>query len=373
VTAPGAADALVRVDLGPRSYDIAIGPGLLGRCAPLLAPVLAGRRAAPVVDAAVLPLHWPALASSLAAAGAQVSEPVAVPPGEASKDFPTLERLLETLLSRGLDRRTVLVALGGGVVGDLAGFAAAVALRGIGFVQAPTTLLAQVDSSVGGKTGINAAAGKNLVGAFHQPLAVVADTAALDTLPRREVLAGYAEVAKHGLLGDEGLFAWLEAGGGAAVVAGDPAARARAVEASCRLKADIVARDETEAGDRALLNLGHTFGHALEAHAGFDGRLLHGEAVAIGMVQAFRLSERLGRCPAGTADRVAAHLAAVGLPVRPADRGLSPGPDELLAHMARDKKAVDGRLVFVLADGIGRAALVRGVEPADVRAVLAAT
>jgi 3-dehydroquinate synthase len=369
----GAADARVRVELGPRSYDIAIGPGLLGRCAPLLAPLLAGRRVVPVADAAVLPLHWPALRASLEASGAAVAEPVAVPPGESSKDFATLAQLLETLLSRGLDRRSVLVALGGGVVGDLVGFAAAVALRGIGFVQAPTTLLAQVDSSVGGKTGINAAAGKNLVGAFHQPLAVVVDTSALDTLPEREVLAGYAEVAKYGLLGDEALFAWLEGGGGAAVVAGDPAARARAVEASCRMKADVVARDETEAGDRALLNFGHTFGHALEAHAGFDGRLLHGEAVAIGMVQAFRLSERLGHCAAGAADRVAAHLAAVGLPVRPSDRGLSPTPDELLAHMAKDKKADGGRLAFVLARGIGRAFVARGVDPADVRAVLAAS
>jgi len=362
----------VRVELADRAYDIRIGPGLIDRAGAELAPLAGRRRLVPVADETVARLHLPALQASLAAAGLNVSDPLTVPAGEGAKGFDVLEGLLDRLLGLGIDRQTILVALGGGVVGDLVGFAAAVALRGLDFVQVPTTLLAQVDSSVGGKTGINTRHGKNLVGAFHQPVLVLADTGVLDTLPRREVLAGYAEVVKYGLLGDAAFFAWLEANG-ADVVAGSAEARAEAVAVSCRRKAGIVARDERETGERALLNLGHTFGHALEAAAGFDGRLLHGEAVAIGMVQAFRLSVRLGLCPPADADRVEAHLRALGLPVRPRDRGLSFPVDLLLSHMAKDKKVRDGRMVFVLSRGIGRAFVATDVDPADVAAVLAET
>jgi len=261
-----------------------------------------------------------------------------------------------------------VVALGGGVIGDLAGFAAAVLLRGVRFVQVPTTLLAQVDSSVGGKTAIDTAHGKNLVGAFHQPRLVLADTGVLDTLPRRELLAGYAEVLKYALLGDPGFFDWLEANG-RKVIAGDAGARAHAIVTSCAAKAEIVAADEREAGARALLNLGHTFGHALEAETGYDGSLLHGEAVAIGMVLAFALSERLGLCPSADTARVRRHMADVGLPTGlPGGRAWDAG--RLLDHMTRDKKARDGRATFVLVRGIGRAYVEPEVDPAEVRALL---
>ena len=364
----------VRVDLGERSYPILIGPGLIAEAGARIAAALPARPLLVLTDATVAGLHLDPLMRSLAEAGLRAAEPVVVPAGEASKDMASLGGVMDALLSRGLERRSVLVALGGGVVGDLGGFAAAIALRGIDFVQVPTTLLAQVDSSVGGKTGVNSSHGKNLIGAFHQPRLVLADTAALDTLPRRDLLAGYAEVVKYGLLGDAAFFAWLEARG-PALLAGDMAARIQAIRTSCLAKADIVARDERESGLRELLNLGHTFGHALEAEAGYGDALPHGEAVAIGMVMAFDLSVRLGLCPADDPSRVRAHLSAVGLPVSAGHlRRAVPGgdwtPERMLAHMARDKKVKDGRLAFVLATGIGRAFLTRDVEAEAVIPVL---
>jgi shikimate kinase/3-dehydroquinate synthase len=348
--------ARLPVTLGERSYEVVIGPGLLPRAGALIAPVLAARRVAIVTDAAVGPLHLPALRAGLAEAGIEVTAEVTVPSGEASKGFAELARVLEALLAAGIDRRSTVVALGGGVVGDLAGFAAAVALRGLPFVQIPTTLLAQVDSSVGGKTGINLGAGKNLAGAFHQPRLVLADTDTLRTLPARELRAGYAEVAKHGLLQGP-LWDWCEAMG-ADAVAGDPAALAHAVLESCRLKSAVVAGDEREEraeGGRALLNLGHTFGHALEAECGYDGTLLHGEAVGLGLYLATALSARLGHCDADLPGRVEAHLLAVGLPARIADLPRRFRVPALMARMARDKKARDGGLRFVLLRGPGQA------------------
>ncbi|MEO0036446.1 MAG: hypothetical protein RLZZ501_2469, partial [Pseudomonadota bacterium] len=305
---------------------------------------------------------------SLFAAGIQPLHTV-MPAGEPTKDFPHLEALLDAMLAARAERGTMVVALGGGVVGDLTGFAAAILLRGVDFVQIPTTLLAQVDSSVGGKTGINTRHGKNLVGAFHQPRLVLADTDLLDSLPRRQVLAGYAEVVKYGVIDDPEFFAWLEEHG-PALVAGDAAARRHAVAVSCRAKARIVAADERESGQRALLNLGHTFGHALEAETGFSDALLHGEAVAIGMVLALRLSARLGLAPAADAERLARHLDAVGLPsALPAGRAWD--PERLLEHMSGDKKVKDGAITFVLAPGIGHSFLSRDVANGEVLALLA--
>lgn len=349
--------ARLPVALGERSYDILVGEGLLARAGALLAPVLPARRVAIVTDATVAPLHLPALRAGLAEAGFAIAAEVTVPPGEASKGFSQLQSVLEQLLAAGADRRTAVLALGGGVVGDLAGFAAAVALRGLPFVQLPTTLLAQVDSSVGGKTGINLALGKNLVGAFHQPRIVLADTGTLGTLAPRELRAGYAEVAKHGLLSGEVFWHWCEAHG-PALVAGDPAALVHAVLESCTLKAAVVAGDEREEsaeGGRALLNLGHTFGHALEAECGYGGALLHGEAVGIGLGLAASLSARLGHCSQELPGRVIAHLQACGLPARIADlpRGFSAAA--LLGRMRQDKKARDGALRFVLLRGPGDA------------------
>ncbi|MCX7346920.1 MAG: 3-dehydroquinate synthase, partial [Alphaproteobacteria bacterium] len=263
-----------------------------------------------------------------------------------------------------------IVALGGGVIGDLAGFAAAILRRGVDFIQIPTSLLAQVDSSVGGKTGINSIHGKNLIGAFHQPVAVITDIGLLDTLPRRELAAGYAEVAKYGLLGDASFFDWLESSADL-VMRGDRQARIHAIRRSCEAKAAIVAEDETETGVRALLNLGHTFGHALEAATGYSARLLHGEGVAIGMVQAFRFSESLGLCAAGTGDRVARHLRSVGLPVHASDiPGDLPPPEVLVEVMRQDKKAQGGKLTFILVRGIGEAFIARDIADADVIAFL---
>ncbi len=360
----------VRLDLGPRSYDILVGDGALGRSGAAIAAITGGKAPITVTDETVAGLHLPALEGALRAAGIAPAPPIVLPAGEKTKDFAHFERLMDAILERGIERSAVLLALGGGVVGDITGFAAASALRGIDFIQVPTTLLSQVDSSVGGKTGINSRHGKNLVGAFHQPRLVVADTATLDTLPRREVLAGYAEVVKYGLIRLPGFFDWLERNG-ARVVAGDPDARRHAVTTSCRAKADIVGADERESGDRALLNLGHTFGHALEAATGFGQRLLHGEGVAIGMVLAFELSVRLGLCPAEDAARARAHLAGVGLPVRPTDiPGVAWDVDGLVAAMAKDKKVKDGRITFVLARGIGQAFTLRDVDPAAVRSLL---
>jgi 3-dehydroquinate synthase len=358
------------VELGDRRYDILIGDGLLEAAGRHIAPLLGGdRRPVVVSDSHVAALHLPRLAAGLAAAGLD-HRPVILPPGEGTKDFAHLARLVDGVLDGGAERGTLLVALGGGVIGDLAGFAASILLRGLDFVQVPTTLLAQVDSSVGGKTGINTAHGKNLVGSFHQPRLVLADLGALDTLPRRELLAGYAEIVKYGLLGDAPFFDWLEVHG-AALVAGERDARREAVRRSCAAKAAIVAADEREGGRRALLNLGHTFGHALEAELGYDDRLLHGEAVAIGMVMAFELSARLGHCRPADAARVRRHLAAVGLPTRaPALPGVAWDAGRLIRHMWRDKKVAAGRITFVLASGIGQAFLSRAIPEEALAATL---
>ena len=358
---------IVPVGLDGRSYDILIGPGLIAGAGRSIAERLAARACAIVTDERVGSHHLAALEAALTG-HVRHAGTLILPPGEATKSFASLQTVCEGLLSAGLERRDVVIALGGGVIGDLTGFAAAVLRRGIRFVQIPTSLLAQVDSSVGGKTGINTRQGKNLVGAFHQPSLVLADTDVLRTLPPREVRAGYAEVVKYGLLGDRVFFDWLADGGGAEkLLSGDAAARIRAIETSCRMKAEIVVRDETETGDRMLLNLGHTFGHSLEAWAGFSDRLLHGEAVAIGMCLAFELSEQLGHAPPGTAATVTRHLSAVGLPTAVADvpgRGQGrPTVKELMDLMAQDKKVSGGRMTLILARAIGQAFITRDVGP----------
>jgi shikimate kinase/3-dehydroquinate synthase len=356
--------------LSTASYDVVVGDGLLARAGALLAPVLPQKRAVIVTDAQVAALHLKALQAGLEATGFTHAT-ITVPPGEASKNLETYAAVVDQLLDAGVERRTAVIALGGGVVGDLAGFAAATALRGLPFVQVPTTLLAQVDSSVGGKTGINTRQGKNLLGAFHQPHAVLADTATLATLPKRELQAGYAEIAKAGLIGDAAFFAWCEANG-AAVVAGDRAAQAEAILRACAFKAMVVGDDERETkpnDGRALLNLGHTFGHALEAELGY-GAILHGEAVATGIGLAFRLSAKLGLCAAAEAERVVAHLAAVGLPAEMAQLNRRLSAARLIGHMRRDKKMRDGQLAFVLVRGIGQAFTKRDVPPEAVEEVL---
>jgi 3-dehydroquinate synthase len=360
------APAKIRVELASRGYDIVVGAGLFERAGEWLGPVLREKRLFVVTDERVAAAQWPRLARGLREAGISAQH-VSVPAGEASKDFAHLEKVLNAVLEQRPERGSMLLALGGGVVGDLTGLAASLLLRGVDFIQAPTTLLAQVDSGVGGKTGINTRHGKNLVGTFHQPRLVLTDLDTLTTLPRRELLAGYAEVVKYGLIDEPEFFAWLEANG-ARLIAGDIAARAYAVEQGCRAKARIVAADERETAQRALLNLGHTFGHALEATLGYGNELLHGEGVAIGMTLAFDMSVRLGLAPAADAARVRRHLAAVGLPTRPP--GLHGDVDRLLALMAQDKKVRDGRITFVLARGIGKAFIARDVDTEVVRAVL---
>jgi 3-dehydroquinate synthase len=359
----------LRVELGARSYDILVGAGLLGEAGALMAPLLPSPRVAIVTDETVARLHLATLEASLTRARIG-HESIAFAPGEATKEFGALAALLDALLEAKVERSTTILALGGGVVGDLAGFAASIALRGLPFIQLPTTLLAQVDSAVGGKTGINTRQGKNLVGSFYQPRLVLADIATLATLPRRELLAGYAEVVKYGLIRDADFFAWLEANG-ERLIAGDESLRRQAVLKSCAIKAAIVAADERESGERALLNLGHTFGHALEAETGFGPELLHGEAVALGMIMAFDLSVLLGLCPPEDAARARRHLAAMGLPT---DLAHLPGrrfdPAALLDHMSRDKKVRDGKMIFVLARGIGRGIVADAVEPAQLRALL---
>jgi 3-dehydroquinate synthase len=360
---------VVRVDLGSRSYDIKIGGGVVARAGEMIAPVLKQRRAIIVTDAHVARWYLDELQHSLRGAGI-ASDALTVPPGEAAKSFSQLERLCAQLLDLKTERSTTLIALGGGVIGDLTGFAASILLRGIDFIQVPTTLLAQVDSSVGGKTGINIAQGKNLIGSFHQPRLVLADIEVLDTLPRRELLAGYAEIVKYGLINDPAFFTWCE-GHGAGVVSGDASARRYAIAQSCRAKAAIVGADERESGARALLNLGHTFGHALEAECGYSDDLLHGEAVAIGMVMAYDLSARLGLCPLEDAARVQRHLASLGLPTSPSwIDGRSFSSARLIEHMSQDKKVKDGRIGFVLTRGIGQAFAPAYVELADVAAML---
>ncbi|WP_085877142.1 3-dehydroquinate synthase [Roseisalinus antarcticus] len=358
----------VRVDLPGRAYEVRIGPGLLARAGAEIAPLLRRPRVAVLTEDRVAAAHLEGLRDGLSAAGIEMTA-LALPPGEATKGWPQFTRAVEWLLSERVERGDLVVAFGGGVIGDLAGFAAAVVRRGVRFVQIPTTLLAQVDSSVGGKTGINAPQGKNLVGAFHQPVRVLADTDLLATLPDRDFLAGYGEVVKYGLLGDPAFFDWLEQTG--PELRRDRAACVRAVRRSVEMKAEIVVRDETEQGDRALLNLGHTFCHALEAATGYSDRLLHGEGVAIGCGLAFELSARLGLCSQEEPSRVRAHLKAMGMKADLSDiPGELPGPEALLSLMGQDKKVVDGRLNFILARAIGEAFVTSDVPPEAVLSLL---
>jgi 3-dehydroquinate synthase len=363
--------ASVAVGLGERAYEVLIGEGLLDQAGRRLAPLLKRGRTAVVSDETVWRLHGERLTAALKAAGVDAL-PVIVPPGEQTKSFEGLSDVTDRLLALELDRGDLVTAFGGGVVGDLAGFAAAIYKRGIDFVQIPTTLLAQVDSSVGGKTAIDTPRGKNLVGAFHQPRLVLADLSVLSTLPAREMRAGYAEVIKYGLLGDIGFFEWLEANG-RQVLDLEPAALGRAVARSVEMKAQIVAEDEREQGRRALLNLGHTFAHALEAETGYGEALLHGEAVGCGMALAFRFSAVLGLCSGQDAERAGRAIAAAGLPTRLADVPGHPFPAErLVRHMAQDKKAEGGRLTFILARALGEAFVAKDVGAGDVRRFLLA-
>ena len=361
-------DTTIRVALAGREYDIAIGRGLLQQLGQRIKTLRPGAKAAIVTDENVARQHLATAASALEAAGIRCTR-VVVAPGEPSKSYATLQTVCDHLLETRLERGDLVIALGGGVVGDLAGFAAALVRRGIDFVQAPTTLLAQVDSSVGGKTGINTRHGKNLLGAFHQPILVLADTSVLDTLPERDFRAGYAELVKHGMICDEPFFSWLESNWPEIFSGG--AAREYAIATSCRIKAQVVARDERETGERALLNLGHTFGHALEAAAGFSNRLLHGEAVAIGIVLAFNFSARKGLIAHEEADRVRRHLAAVGLPTEISQiPGGPPDAQTLMDLIAQDKKVARGKLTFILARGIGKAFIARDTDAAEVGAFL---
>jgi 3-dehydroquinate synthase len=359
----------VAVSLGERSYDIAIGRGLLASLGARIAKLRPRSKAVIVTDENVAHLHLAAAEAALAHAGVATHR-VVVPPGEASKSYRVFEQVCEAVIASRMERDDLVIALGGGVIGDLTGFVASVVRRGIDYVQVPTSLLADVDSSVGGKTAIDSAHGKNLIGAFYQPILVLADTALLDTLPEREFRAGYAEVAKYGLLGDAPFFAWLE-NNWREVFGGGPA-REHAIAVCCRAKADIVARDERETGDRALLNLGHTFGHALEAACGYSDRLLHGEAIAIGMALAFDFSAtRQGLCTKAEAGRVNRHLAATGLPTRIQDIPAPlPAIGELMDLIAQDKKIKRGRLTFILVRGIGDAFIENGVDAAEVRTFL---
>jgi 3-dehydroquinate synthase len=368
IAAPAAERTTVAVDLGGRAYDIVIGRGLLQELGARVQALRPGAAAIIVTDQNVAKQHLVAAMATLEHAGIRCTR-VIVAPGESSKRVATLEQVCDAILDARIERSDLVIALGGGVVGDLAGFAAAIVRRGLDFIQVPTTLLAQVDSSVGGKTGINARQGKNLIGAFHQPVLLLADSALLDTLPPRQFRAGYAEVAKYGLINDEGFFAWLEANW-PDVFAGGPA-REHAIAVSCRAKAAIVARDEREGGERALLNLGHTFGHAFEAAAGFSDRLLHGEAVALGMTLAFAFSVRLGLASQADADRMRRHLEAVGLPTSVGQvPGSWPGVDALMDLMLQDKKVRGGKLTLILARGIGESFVAPDSDAAEVRAFL---
>jgi 3-dehydroquinate synthase len=362
----------LRVELGSRSYDIVVGAGLLADAGALIAPVVRQKRVVVVTDENVAKLHLTALQVGLDKAKI-AHHAIILPPGEATKDFAHFSKLCEDVLALGIERGTPLIALGGGVVGDLTGFAAATLLRGLDYVQVPTTLLSQVDSSVGGKTAIDSKHGKNLIGAFHQPVLVLADIDTLATLPRRELLAGYAEVVKYGFIRDRAFFEWLEEAG-PKLVAGDSDARRQAVLKSCAAKAAIVAIDERETGERQLLNFGHTFGHALEAETGFGDALLHGEAVALGMRLAFDLSAELGLCPRDSVKRVRRHYEAVGLPVAITRIGNARRftPGALLQDMGKDKKVRDGRITLILAHDIGDAFISREVERATLEKFLAA-
>jgi 3-dehydroquinate synthase len=361
--------AIIPVSLGERSYDILIAEGALDHAGAHLASFARAGRLIIVTDENVAVAQLPRLTNALGHGGIR-SEPIILPPGEATKSWEVLEVLVDRLLELGVERSDHVVALGGGVIGDLVGFAAAILKRGCNFIQIPTSLLAQVDSSVGGKTAINTGAGKNLVGAFHQPAFVLIDPSSLDSLPAREVRAGYAEVVKYGLINDADFFAWCESHG-QALIAGDMAARTVAIEKSVKAKAGIVAEDERETGGRrALLNLGHTFGHALEAETGFSDLLLHGEGVAAGMALAFRFSARQGLCSAEDAARVSAHLQAAGLPHDLPSAHVDASEEALVAHMLHDKKMAGGKLPFLLARGIGETYLAKDVDLNEVAAFL---
>jgi 3-dehydroquinate synthase len=375
MTAPVRNDpTIVNVALGARSYDIVIGRGLLASLGARVAALRPGAKAVIVTDDNVARYHLDPAEAALRRAGVAASR-VIVPAGEASKSYRVFEQVCEAVIASRIERGDLAIALGGGVIGDLTGFVAAVVRRGLDYVQVPTTLLADVDSSVGGKTAIDSAHGKNLIGSFHQPILVLADTALLDTLPEREFRAGYAELVKYGLLGDAGFFAWLEKNWREVFAGGNSSgnlAREHAIAESCRAKAAIVARDERETGDRALLNLGHTFGHALEAACGFSDRLLHGEAISAGMALAFEFSaRRQGLLPMAEAERAIRHLAEVGLPTRLRDiAGPLPSVDQLMELIAQDKKVKRGMLTFILVRGIGAAFIEAGVDAREVRVFL---
>ena len=357
----------LEMKLGARSYAIVVGAGLLAGAAEWVKPKLAGKRVILVTDANVGKLYAGTLTEALA--DVQVAT-IIVPPGEGSKSFHTLETVMDQLLAQQPDRKTTIIALGGGVVGDLAGFAASILLRGVPFIQIPTTLLAQVDSSVGGKTAVNARAGKNLIGSFYQPKLVLADTDTLKTLPLRERRCGYAEIIKYGLIMNAPFYQWCLTHG-AAVIAGDAAAVTEAVVQSCQMKAQIVGEDELESAARALLNFGHTFGHALEAETGYGEKLLHGEAVAIGMVMGCRLSARMGLMGAEVEQELAAHLRSVGLPAEPKDIAHAWHVEGIVRHFAADKKAEHGTLTFIVLDKVGTARVAKAVDIGLAREVVA--
>jgi 3-dehydroquinate synthase len=361
----------LRVELGERGYDIVVGERLLAQAGRYIAPLLKHKHVIIVSDENVARLYLHRLTSALEEQQIR-SRSVIVAAGEQTKSLESFAQLIETILEQKPSRTTTLIALGGGVVGDITGYAASVLLRGVDFIQIPTTLLAQVDSSVGGKTGINSRYGKNLIGSFHQPLLVLTDVSTLSTLPKREWLAGYAETVKYGFINDPGFFAWLESNA-PALLAGDCAAMSQAIVKSCAAKAAIVAADEHENGVRALLNFGHTFAHALEAETGFGDTLLHGEAVAIGMAMAFRLSVAMGLCPQADLDRALAHYAATGLPASPLDIQPSWHIDRMMDHFTRDKKAKDGKLTFILTRGIGEAFVTQDVDKETIRQLLVDT
>ena len=359
-----------QVDLMDRSYQILVGPNLIYNAAQYLSPLISFKPPIIITDSNVSQYHLEKLTNSMKDGDIAYSV-ITLPGGEGQKSFDSLQKLIAAILDKKPERSTILIAFGGGVVGDLTGFAASIILRGITFIQIPTTLLAQVDSSVGGKTGINTQHGKNLVGSFYQPRLVLSDTTALETLPQRELLAGYAEIVKYGLIGDRDFFEWLEQNG-KALVDGSQKLRKHAIIASCRAKAKIVSKDEKELGNRALLNFGHTFGHALEAETGFGENLLHGEAVSIGMVMAFDLSVQIGICPPKDADRVRTHLTSMGLPIRPTDiPNQTWQSDTLLSHMAQDKKVHKGKMTFILTRGIGNTFITSEVDTTEVKALLA--
>lgn len=359
----------IKVPLPEREYNIEIGQDLLSTSSDYIFPLLRRQKVVIVTDENVAALHLETLENSLDAAKIFHST-LTLPPGEATKSWTYLQKTVDFLLEEKTERADVIIALGGGVIGDLVGFAAAILRRGVSFVQIPTSLLAQVDSSVGGKTGINTSQGKNLVGAFHQPSLVLSDVEVLNTLQKRDFMSGYGEVVKYGLLGSEDFFVWLEKNG-SALVTGDITARLEAVRMSCQIKVDIVAKDETEQGDRALLNLGHTFSHALEAATGYSNRLMHGEGVAIGCVLAFELSARLGLCPQEAPSRVRAHLQKMGMKTEIADiKGSLPAAAELLLIMAQDKKVVGGKLNFILVNDIGKSFMTSDIDKDTILSVL---